>query len=182
MSRGLPPETIDRIFELIGAGLAQGAVALELGLTKNQVAGIVFRARIAQGHVVRPRGERSAPVFRPRRRPAKITEPAAAVPSGAAGAPSTPSPVPAPAATIVRRETGQARTFTARACQWIDGEPSADDACKCGEPTMPGVSYCAPHFKRAYQVRRVRSDVTPPVAIDELNRRRVERLNAALGQ
>lgn len=35
-----------------------------------------------------------------------------------------------------------------RTCQWIDGEPSADDACKCGQPTHGLTSYCEPHAKR----------------------------------
>ena len=34
-------------------------------------------------------------------------------------------------------------------CQWITGEPSADDACKCGKSTINGV-YCEKHLKLAY--------------------------------
>ena len=34
-------------------------------------------------------------------------------------------------------------------CQWIADEPSADDSCKCGKPTVNGV-YCAKHLKAAY--------------------------------
>jgi hypothetical protein len=33
----------------------------------------------------------------------------------------------------------------ARSCQYIAGEPSADDACKCGAPVAPGSSYCQEH-------------------------------------
>ena len=39
-----------------------------------------------------------------------------------------------------------------RSCQWIEGEPSADDRCKCGRPVQPDESnwpYCAEHLKRA---------------------------------
>jgi len=37
-------------------------------------------------------------------------------------------------------------------CQWIPGEPSADDRCKCGEPTEDSkpYCYCAKHLKAAY--------------------------------
>ncbi len=35
-----------------------------------------------------------------------------------------------------------------RGCQWIEGEPSADDRCKCGKPVVPGASYCEPHLRR----------------------------------
>lgn len=33
-------------------------------------------------------------------------------------------------------------------CQWIDGEPSADDSCKCGRFVRPGASYCDRHMER----------------------------------
>lgn len=51
-------------------------------------------------------------------------------------------------------------------CQWIEGEPSADDGCKCGAPVEPidcaldasltqrqglrSIPYCAAHLARAY--------------------------------
>jgi GcrA cell cycle regulator len=34
-------------------------------------------------------------------------------------------------------------------CQWIEGEPSRDDGCKCGQPIRPGSPYCAAHGARA---------------------------------
>ena len=36
-----------------------------------------------------------------------------------------------------------------RACQWIAGEPSAEEACKCGRVTAPGSPYCERHRVRA---------------------------------
>lgn len=38
-----------------------------------------------------------------------------------------------------------------RTCQWIDGEPSRDDSCKCGKPAATGSSYCDDHLARAYR-------------------------------
>lgn len=197
MSRGLSPGIRGRILELVGNGMRQQDVAFELGLSPGQVAGICFRARKAKGYVPQrrikgPRSmrERAALTLTP------TPDPAAAVPSGPAGGPSTPSPVLILAAADHRQETGQARTFTAparaqivalgeiarpRTCQWIDGEPSADDACKCGRPTIPGFSYCAPHVARAYQPRRERNEDAAPASIDEWNRRRAERLDAVIG-
>ncbi len=32
-----------------------------------------------------------------------------------------------------------------RPCQFIAGDPSADDACKCRRPAMPGSPYCEVH-------------------------------------
>jgi hypothetical protein len=34
-------------------------------------------------------------------------------------------------------------------CQWIDGEPSADESCKCGRPVRLGSSYCGRHDELA---------------------------------
>ena len=34
-----------------------------------------------------------------------------------------------------------------RVCQFIEGEPGADDACKCGQPTIDG-AYCRAHRER----------------------------------
>lgn len=56
------------------------------------------------------------------------------------------------------RERGLGRFFTGadlgfRTCQWITGEPSADEACKCGRSTVRGASYCARHRARACFVR-----------------------------
>ncbi len=36
-----------------------------------------------------------------------------------------------------------------RACQWIAGEPSAQEACKCGRTPAPGSPYCERHRVRA---------------------------------
>ena len=32
-----------------------------------------------------------------------------------------------------------------RTCQYIAGEPSADDRCKCRRPALPGSPYCEIH-------------------------------------
>lgn len=37
-----------------------------------------------------------------------------------------------------------------RRCQWIAGEPSGDDSCKCLRETEPGRSFCPTHHARAY--------------------------------
>lgn len=46
---------------------------------------------------------------------------------------------------------GQGPRF--KACQWIEGEPTADESCKCGEPTVAGrhAPYCHNHMARAYK-------------------------------
>ena len=40
-----------------------------------------------------------------------------------------------------------------RRCQWIEGQPTADDSCfQCRRKVKPGSPYCAPHDRRAYQL------------------------------
>ena len=39
----------------------------------------------------------------------------------------------------------------ARRCQWIEGQPTPDDSCKCLAPSAPGVSYCPEHARRAFR-------------------------------
>ena len=34
-------------------------------------------------------------------------------------------------------------------CQWITEEPTADDSCKCGKPTVDG-TYCQRHLDMAF--------------------------------
>lgn len=46
----------------------------------------------------------------------------------------------------------------AKRCQWIEGEPSTDDRCKCLKPTKPGSAYCEEHHKRAYGNPRWRDE------------------------
>lgn len=37
-----------------------------------------------------------------------------------------------------------------RQCQWIAGEPTRKDSCKCLAETRPGSSWCEAHHERAY--------------------------------
>ena len=53
------------------------------------------------------------------------------------------SPVIVPAG---RRIVGPRR----RQCQWIEGEPSGDDRCKCRRETARGLSWCPAHLDRIY--------------------------------
>src|SRR5579862_4404553 len=67
----------------------------------------------------------------------------AALPDGGAGGAGFVLPAaPRPQLRLIRIPP-------AGTCQWIEGEPSEDDACKCGRPSIPGRSYCAPHLARA---------------------------------
>ena len=41
-------------------------------------------------------------------------------------------------------------------CQWIAGDPSPDDSCKCLAPVEPGWPYCPEHLERAYDWGKAR--------------------------
>ena len=40
--------------------------------------------------------------------------------------------------------------FRFESCQWIVGEPTGEDACKCGRPISRGGPYCERHEVRAH--------------------------------
>lgn len=65
----------------------------------------------------------------------------------------------APRETIVPlkpQENEPAVLVTRHGCQWINGEPSGDNACKCGKPARSGSPYCPTHHNRCYLNREPR--------------------------
>lgn len=44
-----------------------------------------------------------------------------------------------------------------KTCQWISGNPTSSEDCKCGEPAQDDQPYCIEHFELAYQKARPRS-------------------------
>ena len=36
-------------------------------------------------------------------------------------------------------------------CQYIAGQPTPDDSCKCDRPVLPGSSYCPEHHARCWR-------------------------------
>ena len=53
-----------------------------------------------------------------------------------------------------KAQLGKARF---KVCQFIPGDPSADDACKCGEITRDGGPYCAHHRERCIMPGRTKA-------------------------
>lgn len=51
----------------------------------------------------------------------------------------------------------QIPSVTHRTCQWIEGEPTHNDACKCGAPSFAG-AYCQAHYLRSFTPRPPRAD------------------------
>jgi len=54
---------------------------------------------------------------------------------------------------VVRRAMTPTREWTLSAtatCQYIEHEPSADDACKCGQSAIEGKAWCPSHYELVY--------------------------------
>ena len=67
------------------------------------------------------------------------------------------------------RRQGLARFFVGVShrfdtCQWIDGEPTSDESCKCGRAVRPGSAYCEGHAERTRLYRRRSS--APPAEVN----------------
>ncbi len=130
------PERVDAILAAWRGGATYGAMAKLFDLEKNVVAGIVYRNRAP--------GEQGPRSFRP------------------------PGWGPGPAPKRLEHHSGghmptertvvhtakMASGFNPKTCQWIAGEPSANDACKCSAATGASRVYCPAHEARAWYVRR----------------------------
>lgn len=122
------------------------------GKTVAEVAGIVG---VSKAHVYEVRARIQRPVVAPAAEPAPSAAPVQPPPVTVALAP-IPQAVP-PVARIdgrtARRKPIRPGIIAgpAKACQWIEGDPTPDDSCKCLAPSMPGISYCRTHARRAFR-------------------------------
>ncbi len=136
------------IREHYGQDMSATKIGRYLGKNKNSVIGRAGRLGLndPERSPIRKAGNKSTrdlsrPKPSPKPRPAQSAPPIQRATYG------KPRRVP------VRRMVGGARFGRTRACQWIEGQPSIDDACKCGARAEPGYPYCEPHLRRAYVVR-----------------------------
>lgn len=70
-------------------------------------------------------------------------------------------------------------------CEFIEGEPTADDRCKCGRTLWrPGAAFCAAHHKRVYRSERHDGEGAPDPHDDEPEeaRRAFDRGRVVTGQ
>ena len=111
-------EKIDAMLPYVERGLSQSAIALELGTTKNTVAGMIDRWLSGKKH-----GDVGS-----RRRPPT-----------AAGRPVKDH---ANRGQVLFRDAGPDH------CRWIEGNPRAADVLVCGAPTIKGGPWCADHRPR----------------------------------
>ena len=135
-------ECVDAILTDWRGGATYREMIKKYDLTNCQIAGIVGRNK--------KRGEVSERTF--------FHTP----PSEARERPTLPSVQRPPRPSGGKMPTGRSVVHTAkmvagarfRACQWIPGEPSADDACKCGAATGESRVYCSEHEKRVWRPER----------------------------
>ena len=111
-------------------GLSTAAIARQIGQTKGATIGMAHRMAL-------PRREN--PV-KPRQK-LEANRANRAMPKSE---PEQESQRPAPA------ETEPAVLSNSSTCQFIAGDPSPDDSCKCGRPARLGSSYCPEHHARCW--------------------------------
>lgn len=162
-----------KLRDLWQSGMTTAVIAIMIDATKNAVIGRAHRLGLAgrKDPITRdpskPRVERKLRVpAEPQRAqatrvpfeqppeplPVKVPEAKAArltVDGRVWRAGSAPSVTPAP-----KLLPSEAAALGPGRCQWIEGEPTADDYCKCGLRAIPGRPYCPDHEARAYQRRQ----------------------------
>ena len=121
-----------RLTELWGDGVSAGLIAKHMGLTKNAIVGKAHRMELPG---------RPSPI----NRSGKSTLRRAPVLPERQGHRNSKTGLPKGMTKMFR--VGSGARF--RACQWIAGSPSADDACKCGAETGASRLYCSAHEARA---------------------------------
>ncbi len=135
------PERVAYLTELWSAGLKTILIARKLGLSKNTIVGKAHRLKLA-------------------RRPSPIDR------SGKPKKPCVPKKPHVPDVLRIHRRRRIAsgkleptsknyRMFKGsrfHTCQWIAGEASADDRCKCGKAVGMSKTYCPHHERRSRRV------------------------------
>ena len=138
------PETkqrIEQIRALHKARLRRPEIARELGLSRNQLAGLIDRYLPEM-----KTGQRHARRRKPKAVPRAVKPPKlrSGQTGGWAGAPSNPVP-PTP----VKPLSGPLEPLGGRdGCQWIEGNPTDPMS---GRKRVPDKPYCYSHCRRAYR-------------------------------
>ncbi len=139
-------ERVETLKKLWAEGLSAAQIANKIGgVTRNAVIGKVHRLGLS-GRATPTKPQRGCAPSAPQQ------------PQGATAAPpreEIKSVIPEPefAAPLVL-DTGDSATVATiqnNMCKWPIGDPARDDFHFCGQPTLPGKSYCAYHAHMAFQ-------------------------------
>lgn len=143
-------ERAAQIFSLWNSGAPYDRIASEMGLTKGTVAGVLHRLRKA-GKPMRKQADPGIVPVPPAPKPAETeaTSVLSASSTIVAVAKKKPAP-PKVRQAATRPPTPPAHRSWRHECQYIEGDPSPDDTCKCRKPVEPGSPYCAEHKKLCF--------------------------------
>jgi len=148
--------------------LSASEIGKAMGLSKNQVVGRAHRLKLPPRENALAKNFRLKGVAEKRERERRLAAAESAKAAQRSTAPLSPAPLaPRPSfcgaagpknapRQMDRRKRLEPLPMAQRrgpGCQWIEDEPSADDACKCGRPRTPARPYCRAHDKRAWTPR-----------------------------
>ena len=150
---------VTQLTELWLDGVSAGLIAKQMDLSKNVVIGKVHRLRlpgrpspIRSGEQTVPKKEKIAATTKP----AKPKIPTTRTFSYHRGHHKRKTGLPTSTPKFARVVTG----VLFRGCQWITGEPSADDSCKCGAAVGETRVYCPEHEIKARRTRLAWGEAT----------------------
>ena len=134
---------VARLSELWLGGVSARLIAIDMNLSKNAVVGKAHRLELAGRPSPILHCARAAPESKTQRQAA--CKPPKRLEHHSGGH--------MPTGRTVVHTAKMVSGFNPKTCQWIAGEPSADDACKCGAATGASRVYCPAHEARAWYVR-----------------------------
>jgi GcrA cell cycle regulator len=144
-SAAWPPERVERLKSLFGAGLSCSRIANEIGVTRNAVIGKVNRLGLSRPKGLPARksdgGERKLPPWR-----LKVISQHQLL----ARLPRAPLPRLEDIAIFDGRGCSLLELSVGK-CRWPINEPGEDNFCFCGNAQLAGFPYCVGHARIAYK-------------------------------
>ena len=141
-------ERVELLKTLWAEGLSAAQIANKMGgVTRNAVIGKVHRLGLSgRATPAKPqRGRISAP------EPREETAAPSAAPRRLVAKPTAPEPEFIAPLVLDSGDPTTVSTIKNNMCKWPIGDPAKDDFHFCGQPTLPGKSYCAYHAHMAFQ-------------------------------
>lgn len=162
---GWTAERVERLTALWAEGLSASQIATQLGgVSRNAVIGKVHRLKLSgratqHNKPAQPRVPKSDPGSTVRAQPfapvLKYRGNLAQAPAAEAQVEEAPQQLNAD---IVRFERPCTLVeLTARTCRFPIGDPLSESFRFCGAPVAPGLPYCGPCARKAYQQRDVKT-------------------------
>ena len=153
-------ERVEQLKQYWAEGLSASQIASKMGgVTRNAVIGKVHRLGLS-GRATPAKPKRGC-----------VTE---AAPEAAPAEPETAraemidrlleEPAFVAPAVLSSGDMATVATLQRNMCKWPMGDPASDDFHFCGQPTVPGKSYCSYHARMAFQPSQRRVERVPQKA------------------